>query len=193
MKKICCSRSFFAMCWFIILLGSPAIVNSQTGDWKVWVKTSPCSGRFDWITVAKENPTGGGNFFYAANFIFPGTGCSNFGCSFAEASAVAATLRTSSEFFKYCCRDYSVWQNSQTGARTIVVGKFGTAGLGWFIVKADLCCEEAEALAGIPGGCSGTTGNNQQEIVKNTVCWPGSYAAWNDAAKKWEGYGNQGL
>lgn len=53
------------------------------------------------------------------------------------------------EFFNYCCRDYSVWENTQTRARSVVVGKFGTAGLGWILLKTDLCCEEAEALSGI--------------------------------------------
>lgn len=47
----------------------------KNGDWKVWVKSSPCSGRNDWITVARENPTAGDNFFYLANFFFPGIDC----------------------------------------------------------------------------------------------------------------------
>ena len=34
----------------------------------------------------------------------------------------------------------------------------GTPGLGWRFVKDNLCCEEAEALAGIPGACSGSKG-----------------------------------
>ncbi|MBL7725133.1 MAG: hypothetical protein JNK27_13355 [Chitinophagaceae bacterium] len=176
----------FLTAWFFSFSAA-----GQTGEWKVWVKTSPCSGRFDWISVAKENPTGGGNFYYLANFIFPGTVCTNFGCTFAEATAAAATLRSSSEFFKYCCRDYSVWENVLTGKRSVVVGKFGTAGIDWRFVKGDLCCEEAEVLARVPGACSGAT--DQHTIVKNTKCWPGSYAAWNEQAKKVECYCNPGL
>ena len=170
----------------------PTLVNGQQGEWKVWVKTTPCSGRNDWISVAKNNPTGGENFFYLANQIFPGTTCTTEGCTFTIATAVAATLRTSSEFFKYCCHDYSVWKNSQTGKMTIVVGKFGTAGFGWDPVKGELCCEEAEALAGIPGACSGTTQNNQPS-VQNTKCWPGSYAAWNAQTQRVECYCKTGL
>jgi predicted GNAT family N-acyltransferase len=186
MKKINGRRLFAACIWFLLLLGSPDIVSGQEGEWKVWVRISPCSGRFDWITIAKENPTGGGNFYYLANFIFPGTTCTNFGCSFAAATAVANTIRPSGEFFKYCCRDYSVWENSQTGKRSVVVGKFGTAGMGWNLVKGDLCCEEAEALSGIPGACSGSTGN--QQVINQTQCWPNSYAAWNPTTNKVECY-----
>ncbi|MBP8114658.1 MAG: hypothetical protein KAY50_04820 [Chitinophagaceae bacterium] len=191
MKRKYIYRLMLAGIFIFYLLNSPLSVSGQGGEWKVWVKAAPCSGRFDWITVAKENPTGGGNFFYLANFIFPGTTCTNFGCTFSAATAVANSLRTSSEFFKYCCRDYSVWENLQTGKRSVVVGKFGTAGLGWVIVKADLCCEEAEALAGITGACSGAASN--QQTVNNTNCWPGSYAAWNEQAKRVECYCKPGL
>ncbi len=193
MRKIQYYRLIVATFWILSLLSSPTFVSGQEGDWKVWVKVSPCSGRFDWISVAKENPTGGGNFFYLANFIFPGTACSNFGCTFSAATAVANTIRPSSEFFKYCCRDYSVWENSRTGKRSVVVGKFGTASSveGWSMIKEDLCCEEAEALAGIPGACSGT--GDQQQIINETNCWPGSYAAWNKEAKRVECYCNPGL
>ena len=45
--------------------------NGAIGEWKVWVKTSPCSGRFDWISVAKANPAASQNFFHLANEIFP--------------------------------------------------------------------------------------------------------------------------
>ena len=161
----------------------------QYGDWKVWVRTSPCSGRYDWVTVARENPTGGENFYYLANQIFPGTNCTTMGCTFQQATAIATSIRTSPQFSNYCCRDYSVWQNTQTSKMTIVKGKFGTAGFGWQIVKTDLCCEEAEALAGIPGACSGT----DQSIVNNTKCWPGSYAAMNPQTQKVECFCYPGL
>lgn len=161
----------------------------QSGDWKVWVKTSPCSGRYDWITVARENPTGGENFFYLANQIFQGIGCTTMGCTFSEANAIASSLRSSPQFSNYCCSDYSVWQNTQTGKMSVVKGKFGTAGFGWQIVKTDLCCEDAEALAGIPGACSGT----DQAKINNTKCWPGSYAVINPQTQKVECYCNPGL
>lgn len=37
--------------------------NSSSGgdkDWRVWIRTDPCPGRFDWLTIAKENPGGTG-------------------------------------------------------------------------------------------------------------------------------------
>lgn len=50
---------------------------------------------------------------------------------------------------------------------TIVLGKFGNPGPGFFLVKSELCCEEAEALAGIPGACSGNnSGGNTTDAGK---------------------------
>lgn len=158
--------------------------NNSDNVWKVWVKTSPCSGRHDWISVAKENPTTSGlNYYELANNIFPQTLCTTFGCTFSEATVVANSLKTTDVFFRYCCRDYSVWENTQTRARTVVVGKFGTAGPGWLFIKGDLCCEEAESLSGIPNACSG-----RDQIQ----CWPGSYAAWNPQSQKMECFCNPG-
>jgi hypothetical protein len=191
MKKIVWVPLFVISFWFLFVLLLPIVSNGQDDGWRVWVKVSPCSGRFDWVSVAKTNPGGGLNYYYLANQLFPSAGCTIQGCTFAGANVVAASLRTSSEFFKYCCRDYSVWQNTQTRQMTVVVGKFGTAGLGWQIVKGDLCCEEAEALSGIQGACSGNIAN--QQLVQNTKCWPGSYAAWNAQAQRVECYCNPGL
>ena len=166
----------------------------QVGDWKVWVKVSPCSGRFDWVTVAKENPTAGGNFFYMASQIIPGTSCTAMGCTFQQATTVANTVRTSPLFLNYCCKDYSVYKNRVTGKSSVVLGKFPSPGFDWELVKPGLCCEEAEALAGIPGACSGTTDrNNQQQPPANIKCPPGSKPAWNPQAKKTECYCNTGL
>lgn len=191
MKKIVCAPLSVVSFLLLLVLLSPIVANGQDDGWRVWIKISPCSGRLDWVSVAKTNPEGGLNYYYLANQLFPSAECTRQGCTFAGANAVAASLRTSSEFFKYCCRDYSVWQNTQTGQMTVVVGKFGTAGLGWRIVKGDLCCEEAEALSGISGACSGNTAT--QQLVQNTKCWPGSFAAWNAQAQRVECYCNPGL
>jgi|GEM_PF-2936528 len=176
-----------SICFFCVAF-SPA--NGQSGEWRVWVKTSPCSGRFDWITVAKDNPSGGLNAYYLANTVFPSAACTAQGCTFNVATALAASLRQSNQFSNYCCRDYSVWQNTQTRQMSVVLGKQATAGLGWILVRGNLCCEEAESLSGIPGACSG--GANQQ-AVQNTQCYPGSYAAWNAQADRVECYCNPGL
>lgn len=118
------------------------------------MKVSPCSGRTDWVSVAKENPTtgGGGPFFEQ----FPG---SHSWSTFAEAMAEATTLRGSSLFSTYCCREYSVWQNNQSGKFSVVLGKFGNAGFGWRFVKGDLCCDEAFAEAGLAPSCEGGGGS----------------------------------
>jgi hypothetical protein len=77
------------------------------------------------------------------------------GCTFAEAEALREKLRGNSKFFSYCCHDYSVWTKDETKETDVFLVRAGTPGLGWRLVKADLCCEEAEALAGKPGVCSG--------------------------------------
>ncbi len=133
---------------------------SGTG-FKVWVKTSPCAGgRTDWISIAKQNPTegGGGSFFSTADMLSSGVPCSKISdnsCTFAQAMEAANSVRGSSQFANYCCRDYSVWKNTQTGEMSIVKGP-GSAGFGWQFEKGNLCCEEAESFAGKPGLCSGT-------------------------------------
>jgi hypothetical protein len=149
---------------FLLPSGSEVSAQQDRG-WKVWVKTSPCSGRFDWVTVAKENPTygGGGSFWQNADLIMTGTGMScvraiDQSCSKAQATAEAITVRGSNKFSNYCCREYSVWQHIETKKMSIVVGKFGTAGLGWNKVRGDLCCEEAESFSGLTGACSGNQG-----------------------------------
>lgn len=140
--------------------------------WKVWVKTSPCSGLFDWVGVAKENPGfgGGGSTWSTADLVVSGGGLScvsiQSNCTFAAASAereiVRAAGQAAGQFANYCCREYSVWENVETRKFSIVRGKFGTAGHPWQIVKPDLCCPEAEALAGISGACGDLTqGGNQ--------------------------------
>lgn len=148
--------------------GETKVAGQQDKGWKVWVKTSPCSGRVDWVSVAKENPThgGGGGFWQNADLIMTGSGLkcvrnTDQTCSKVDAEAEAAIVRTSSKFSDYCCRKYSVWENAQSGLRSIVVGKFGTQNPGWLQLKGDLCCDEAEALSGLKGACSsGQTGAN---------------------------------
>ena len=162
---------------FLLFIGMTSFTNSygqQQGEYKVWMKTSPCSGRYDWISVAKENPTPYGLSFHS----LAGTTCDN-GCTFEEAMRVADTRRLANDFYNYCCRDYSVWYKTlQDGTRayTIILGRFFT-GEGYFFLQGDLCCEEAEALAGIPGACSGRA---------PITCPAGSYSAWNPQTKQSE-------
>ncbi len=144
---------------------------SGTG-FKVWVKTSPCSGgRTDWISIAKQNPAegGGGSFFQTADMLTSGLSCSKISdnnCTFAQAMEVANSVRGSSQFANYCCRDYSVWKNTQSGEMSIVKGQ-GSAGFGWQFEKGDLCCEEAESYAGKTGLCSGTRGGSGWKTEEN--------------------------
>lgn len=144
-------------------LFSPSTVPGTGGTgWRVWVKTSPCAGgRTDWVSVAQRNPNegGGGSFWQTADLIqnpMPCTLISDDSCTFAAATTSAETIRASSQFANYCCRDYSVWQNTATGEKSIVKGS-GSAGFGWMFEKGNLCCEEAEAITGKPGACSGST------------------------------------
>ncbi len=132
--------------------------------WRVWVRTEPCSGRFDWLSVAKEQTgagTGSGkNSYVPYDTVMGNQGCTEtapYGCTFAEAKVLMEKLRGDRKFFNYCCRDYSVWVNDESRVRSVVAGKFSTGGYGWSLVKGDLCCEEAEELAGTPGACSSNT------------------------------------
>jgi hypothetical protein len=150
------------------LLPSKRKVSAQESrGWRVWIRTEPCAGRFDWLSVAKERGgagTGKGMGTYVLYDAYlplpsglkPCLESEPFGCTFAEATALMEALRGHPRFFDFCCKEYSVWENTQTRKRTVVLGKFGNPGLGWRFVKGDLCCEQAEELAGIPGACSGT-------------------------------------
>lgn len=156
---------------FLFLSAAATRVSAQdrSRGWRVWIREEPCSGRLDWLTVAKSNPTGGGNHYvsYETVMRFANPSCSQpgrAGCTFAQAMAVANSLHGRKEFFNYCCRDYSVWENSQTGERSVVKGQLGTAGYGWRPVKTELCCEEAEAMTGKTGLCAGTNRGTRQSM-----------------------------
>jgi hypothetical protein len=151
---------------FFLLAGTK--VSGQGGGWKVWVKTSPCSGLHDWVSVAQRNPSegGGGSFWTSADLVIadPSLSCTHpwSDCTFAAANSekeiVKASGMASGKFASYCCREYSVWEHVPEGKLSIVVGKqLHTSNYPWRLVKPDLCCFEAEALAGVPGACSGGT------------------------------------
>ena len=156
--------------------------NGGSGEgrgWRVWIRTEPCPGRFDWLSVSKEQPGGGttkgtGTYWLYDNFlprqVPPCTEPEPFGCTFAQAEAVRESLRFHPKFLDICCKDYSVWKNSQTGEMSVVLGKFGNAGFPWEPVKSGLCCEEAEAIAGKPGVCSGSTHVGNTGNTGNTGC-----------------------
>ncbi|MCY7377589.1 MAG: PAN domain-containing protein, partial [Pyrinomonadaceae bacterium] len=131
----------------------------KSKGWRVWVREEPCAGRFDWLSVAREQQGGGKNFYVPYETVLAAGGkCTRSepdGCTFAEATALMEELRGNDKFFDYCCRDYSVWTKDQTKETSVFLIRTGTPGLGWRFEKGDLCCEEAEKLAGKPGACSG--------------------------------------
>jgi hypothetical protein len=142
------------------LFSQSSTVQSANG-WRVWVKTSPCSGRGDWVTVAKDNPTGQGNTIYqSADLIQASVRCKVAGitgCSFGDAQAEAASLRPSPAFLNYCCKDYSVAVNSRTQEMAVVKGS--TVSPGWTVARQGLCCEDAATIAGKPAtSCATGTG-----------------------------------
>lgn len=135
------------------LLGSTALVTKgqSTKPWRVWQRDSPCSGRSDWVVVSQDNPgAAGGSSYYE---VFPGS------LSYStrlEAEAEAELDRQSPRFQNYCCHDYSVYQNQQTNNFSVVQGKFGDPGSGWFLKKGGLCCDDAFAYAGMPALACGS-------------------------------------
>lgn len=162
----------------MLISSPPTKVWGQNAGYIVWVKDSPCSGEFDMLSVANENPTygGGGSFFYPADQVVTGFPCTKVtdllesACTFAAAEAAMASIKASVAFptiyANHCCRDYSVWRNDQTGAFSIVQGKFGYAPPveGWSLDTPDLCCKEAEVKSGLTGFCGGTTGGGNMEF-----------------------------
>ncbi|MGD9587268.1 MAG: hypothetical protein AB7Q37_08630 [Pyrinomonadaceae bacterium] len=147
------------------LSSNSTVSGMQDRGWKVFVKTSPCSERVDWVTVAKVNPTGRGGLgnWESADLIYTGTPmkcvrASDQNCTKAMADAEAAVVRASPRFSAYCCKEYTVWKQRQTAKWTIVVGKFGNPGLGWVFEDGPMCCEEAEEMTGLKGACSGGIG-----------------------------------
>jgi hypothetical protein len=144
------------------------------GGWRVWIRTSPCSGRFDWLAVAKDNkpPEGGGLSSYVPYETLleapPGIkACRDAnpmtGCTFDEANVLMEALRPSDVFLDYCCRDYSVWEDTRSTEidnMSVFLIRSGTPGLGWALVQGELCCDEAEKMAKKPGACSGSGNKN---------------------------------
>jgi hypothetical protein len=165
---------FICVSGFQCGFGSSSGGSSGGTGWKVWVKTSPCAGgRTDWISVAKENPGfgGGGSSWQTADLIISSLDCTkNDSCTFSAAEASAATVRASSRFLSYCCRDYSVWKNTQSGEMSVVKG-MGSAGFGWQFEKGNLCCEEAAAEAGKPELCPTTPDGSNQAKAGYIGCY----------------------
>jgi hypothetical protein len=134
--------------------------SDDTTGWKVWIKKSPCSGgRTDWVSVAKRNPTegGGGGFWVLADEILTPLNCTTSAdetCTFAAAEATAKIIRASDKFTNYCCKEYWVWENSQSKDKAVVKGT-GSAGFGWSNIAGPMCCEEAEKMTGKTGLCGG--------------------------------------
>ncbi len=156
----------------IFFLSSAVKVAGQKSSkgWRVWVRTEPCVGRFDWLYVGKEAPPpqGGGLAHYLPYELVVGRSPSpsikdcldstENGCTFAEATTLREALRGNKKFFDFCCRDYSVWKDKNTGKKYVALVRTGTMGEGQEFVKGPLCCEVAEELAGTPGACSGSKG-----------------------------------
>lgn len=172
-SKSILSRAITIAAILVAIVIGQTSVGAQMAGWIVWVKTSPCSGRTDWVTVGTQNPTGqgGSTYWEAADRVVGGTNCGrlNSRCTKAEAEAEAITVRASPRFSDYCCKEYSIWRNSQTNKLSIVVGKFGTAGLGWMFEDGPMCCDQAERITGLTGACSGTVGGQKPRLQADTA------------------------
>ena len=77
----------------------------KTKGWRLWIKDDPCSGRFDWLAVAKTNPTSPGSAKYLPYDhvlpVNPNLNCSlpePLGCTFEEANAAKEELLSKEEF-----------------------------------------------------------------------------------------------
>jgi hypothetical protein len=189
-----------ALAMGLLLWPASPPASGQGIEWKVWMKASPCSAsRQEWVTVASENPTygGGGNFYE----VFRG---SHKWPTLAEATAEANALRaapctfgtgetgTCPKYANYCCSNYSVWQNSETGKFSVIADQFGSAGFGWRFVKGNLCCEDAFALAGLPASCGGGGGRTGMrwrvcETYTGEICGDWTFGADGQGSGQWGG------
>lgn len=149
---------------FFLVSDTKVSGQQQSRGWRIWVRTEPCSGRFDWLSVAKEQQGGGKNFYVPYETVMSAGGrcirSDSSGCTFEEAKTLMEELRPNDEFLDYCCHDYSVWKDTRTDKKYVALVRTGTPGSGQEFVKGDLCCEEAEEIAETPGACSkGIKGN----------------------------------
>src|SRR3954462_15084681 len=124
--------TFYALIVIVLSLGLSAAQCGSSGGsggdtggrdqtskgWRVWGRTEPCSGRFDWLSVAKDQSGAGTgsakNSYVTYDTVMGNQGSTEtapYGCTFAEAKALMEKLRGDRKFFDYCCRDYSVWVN----------------------------------------------------------------------------------
>lgn len=179
-RKIICSLIFSliiavisaAVGSFFLSPATTKVSGQQDSGWRLYVRTSPCSGRFDWLSVRNDVPPA----TYVSYTSLLGRApsglrdcddSSSSGCTFTQAEALREAFRFDKKFLDFCCREYSVWRNDSTGKNTVVLGKSANPGQGWRFVKGDLCCEEAEALAGISGACHGTTNKTASCFVSD--------------------------
>ena len=47
----------------LLVSAAEAYGQSESRGWRVWVREEPCSGRFDWLSVAREHQGGGLNVY----------------------------------------------------------------------------------------------------------------------------------
>lgn len=165
-------------------------------EWRVYIKFIPCSGRFDWVSVAKQLPTGGASQYVPAAQIFPWSVCGSRNCTWDQAWNELLIMRSSPVFLSYCCRNYSVWYKNEFNRTvySIVLGP-GTPGMDWIFMRANLCCEEAEQLTGLFGACSGSTNNNQntQNTNQNNTSQINCSATYANSEVRWSPEYNQYL
>lgn len=175
-KAILIRASLIAAIWLTALSTGTLVYGQLATGWMVWIKTSPCSGRMDWVHVGQSNPTGqgGSSYYETADRVQGGLSCGRLGsrCTKAQADAEAAQVRSSPKFIDYCCQNTSIWRNTQTNRLNIVLGQFGTPGLGWQFEDGPMCCEQAERLTGITGACVGAVAG-QKSNRQNDTAWTG--------------------
>lgn len=150
----------FLLCCASLVVAQPSVDPIKFG---LYMKNDPCvENRNEWIVVGDKNPTGGLNSYLTA---FGSRVHQTLGSAQAEANTLrtllpAAETGLAAKFKNYCCNDWNIWTNTQTG--TFAAAK-APPGPGWIrdvTSPSELCCEEAFALLGIAQGCRDVTLSN---------------------------------
>ena len=154
---------------------TPTAAEPPITEWRVWMKMTPCSSsRADWVTAAERDPTTGAG---GAHFVtYPG---SHAWGTLAEAMSEAILLRNAlgtfgsgetplqPKYSSYCCPNYRVFKNMETGKYSIVVGAQGSPGNNFTQEGGLMCCEDAAATAGFPASYCGGGGGGTNPCFPN--------------------------
>jgi hypothetical protein len=138
----------FLLCFVAVINFVPLSATAQQ-MWHVWRKIDGCSmTRNDWLTVAQQPPGPGWVLCNGSKAHFTQLGAQQE-MDILKVVQCNADMPNCPRFQNDCC-DVKIWQNTQTGATTIM-GNGESPGFGWQLSALNSptqCCEEAALSIG---------------------------------------------